>query len=126
MAPTVVVARTPKSKSKGSSSKAGFKVTSVSIMKTQPVMLWYSWTYERNSPDEFAVAVIKVGTDDIIVLQKDQFALGEGPTGKLSTNVVITSLKDAPGKYELALVNNNDFKEVYAKSKPIQIKKSDF
>lgn len=58
MAPTVVVARTPKSKSKGSSSKAGFKVTSVSIMKTQPVMLWYSWTYERNSPDECVVITL--------------------------------------------------------------------
>ncbi|KAG8910328.1 hypothetical protein FRC00_008391, partial [Tulasnella sp. 408] len=86
MAPTVVIARDPKSKSKGSSSKAGFKITSVSFLKTQPVMLLYSWTYERKSPDYFAVAVIKADSDKIIVLKTDMFAKGEGPTGELSTN----------------------------------------
>ncbi|KAG9040521.1 hypothetical protein FS837_000510 [Tulasnella sp. UAMH 9824] len=126
MPPTVVVARNPKSKSKGFSSKTGFKITSVSFLKTQPVMLLYSWTYKRNSPDYFAVAVIKADSDKIIVLQTEMFAKGEGPTGELSTNVDISSLKDAPGKYVLAFVNTNDFTEVYAKSKPFQIKQSIF
>ncbi|KIO33456.1 hypothetical protein M407DRAFT_17715 [Tulasnella calospora MUT 4182] len=126
MAPTVVVARAPKSKSAGSSNKAGFKITSVSFLKTQPVMLLYSWTYERKSPDYFAVAIIKVDTDKIMVLETDKFAKGEGPTGELTTNVDISSLKNAPGKYVLAFVNNKNFKDVLAESKAFQIKKSNF
>ncbi|KAG9042545.1 hypothetical protein FS837_010733 [Tulasnella sp. UAMH 9824] len=124
MAPIVVVARSLTSQSNTFSSKSGFKITSVSFLKTQPVTLLYSWTYERKSPPYFTVAVIKVGSDKITFLKTNLFTKGEGLTGELSTNIDISSLKGLSGKYVLAFVNSNDLKEVFAKSETFQIKKS--
>lgn len=126
MAPIIVVARGPTSQSNSSSNKAGFKITSVSLLKAQRVILLYSWTYEKKSPNYFTVALIKAGSDKIIVLRTDIFTKGEGPAGELSTHVDISSLKDPTGKYVLAFVNSNNFTEVFAKSEAFRIKKSDF
>ncbi|KAG8955203.1 hypothetical protein FRC04_009661 [Tulasnella sp. 424] len=62
------------------------------------------------------VAVIGVSGKDLIVLAGNWFAKGGGKSGELIATLDISVLKGFPG----------DHNKVYAKSKPFQVKKSDF
>ncbi|KAG8955202.1 hypothetical protein FRC04_009660 [Tulasnella sp. 424] len=98
------------------SSSSGLNITSVSVKKGNPTIVKYSWTYKENSPDYITVAVIGVSGNDLIVLAANWFAKGEGKSGELIASLDISVLNGFPGDHD----------KVYAKSKPFQVKKSDF